>query len=65
MKGKRMLRKQQLEYYFINIRLHISRQMLLKSVISGPETISLSFRNDIFSSVTGPLFMRKWAGYVF
>ena len=39
--------------------------MPLKSAISGPETISLSFRNGIFSSVTGPLFMRKWPGYVF
>ena len=39
--------------------------MPLKSVISGPETISLSFRNGTFSSVNGPLFMRKWAGYVF
>lgn len=60
-----MLRKQQLEYHFINIRLQTSRQMPLKSAISGPETISLSFRNGTFSSVNGPLFMRKWAGYVF
>lgn len=60
-----MLIKRQQERYFINIRLHISREMPLKSVISGPETISLSFRNGTFSSVNGPLFMRKWAGYVF
>lgn len=65
MKGKRMLIKRQQERYFINIRLHISREMPLKSAISGPETISLSFRNGTFSSVNGPLFMRKWAGYVF
>ena len=39
--------------------------MPLKSVISGPETISLSLGNGTFSSVNGPLFMCKWAGYVF
>ena len=42
MKGKRMLIKRQQERYFINIRLHISRKMPLKSAISEPETISLS-----------------------
>lgn len=60
-----MLIKRQQERYFINIRLHISRQMPLKSAISEPETISLSLGNGTFSFVNGPLFMRKWAGYVF
>ena len=39
--------------------------MPLKSLISEPETMSLSLRNGTFSFVNGPLFMRKWAGYVF
>lgn len=39
--------------------------MPLKSAISEPKTISLILRNGTFSFVNGPLFMRKWAGYVF
>ena len=38
--------------------------MPLKSAISGPETISLSLRNDTFSSVTGPVMFFNTSAFL-